>query len=165
MRRRAGKRHFNRRTGEPHCVAGSTQGQQSSDERVRSVRIEHRPRRVQANRRSHSGQVARLRNFSENGLVEAEAIGARIKRERLAANLTQRELAEAVGVGVPHISKVEAGRENPSDELLGKVAARLGIDPDELLLVARRVPTELLESLAASPSEGLAHLRTWKATK
>ena len=36
--------------------------------------------------------------------------------------MTQRVLAERVGVGTPHISKIEAGRENPSDELLRNIA-------------------------------------------
>lgn len=88
-----------------------------------------------------------------------ETIGQRIKRERLAMNLTQRELANRVGVGVPHISKIEAGRENPSDELLRKLAAVFRIDSDELLLVARRVPPDLVEKLAEDPGEGIKFLR------
>ena len=50
-----------------------------------------------------------------------ESIGQRIKRERLKKSLTQRELAWKVEVGTPHILKVEAGRESPSDELLKKL--------------------------------------------
>lgn len=88
-----------------------------------------------------------------------ETIGQRIKRERLAINLTQRELANRVGVGVPHISKVESGRENPSDELLRKLASVFQLDSDELLLVARRVPQELVEKLAEDPGEGIKFLR------
>lgn len=67
----------------------------------------------------------------------SETIGQRIKRERLASNMTQRDLANRVGVGVPHVSKAEAGRENPSDELLRKLASVFKIDADEPFLVAR----------------------------
>lgn len=92
-----------------------------------------------------------------------ETIGERIRRERLRLQMTQRALAESVEVGVPHISKVEAGRENPSDELLSRLADVFGVDAEELLLVARRVPDSLVEKLAADPREALAFLRTWAA--
>ena len=93
--------------------------------------------------------------------MNAESIGQRIKRERIAKSLTQRELAEITDVGVPHISKVEADRENPSEDLLCRMAEVFGIDVEELLLVARRVPGEFLESLAADPPAALEFLRTW----
>lgn len=95
-------------------------------------------------------------------MTQPEAIGQRIKRERLAVNMTQRELASQVNVGVPHISKIEAGRENPSDELLQRVAEVLELDPDELLLVAGRLPAEAIEDLAANPMLALQFLRTFR---
>lgn len=94
-----------------------------------------------------------------------ELIGQRIKRERLAADLTQRELADAVGVGVPHISKVEAGRESPSDDLLVKLAEKFSVSVDELMLTARRLPEDLLEELASDPKQSLEFLRTWKQNR
>lgn len=106
-----------------------------------------------------------LRNLAHNRVVaDVETIGGRIKRERLAREMTQRDLAEAVGVGVPHISKVEAGRENPSDELLEKLAETFDLDVDELFLVARRVPEELVEKLAADPAAAAAYLRKWSTS-
>jgi transcriptional regulator with XRE-family HTH domain len=91
--------------------------------------------------------------------VEAETIGERIKRERLAHSLTQRVLADQVGVGISHISKVEAGRDNPSDQLLERLGASLNVDPDELLIVARRLPAELAEEMAWHPAQWLDLLR------
>ena len=76
--------------------------------------------------------------------------------------MTQRALAEVVGVGVPHISKIEAGRENPSDDLLRKIADLFGCDLDELLLAARRMPSDLIEEFAADPAGSLEYLRRWK---
>jgi len=93
-------------------------------------------------------------------MPDIETIGQRVKRERLAIDLTQRELAEAVGVGVPHISKVEAGRENPSDDLLDRLAGVFKVEVDELLVVARRLPEEVLDKLAADPVKALEFLRT-----
>ena len=76
--------------------------------------------------------------------------------------MTQRELAAAIGVGVPHVSKVEAGRENPSDDLIAQVARVFDCEFDELLLVARRIPQDLLDKFAADPKESLRYLRTMK---
>ena len=95
-------------------------------------------------------------------MPDGELIGDRIKRERLSRGMTQRQLADAVQVGVPHISKVEANRENPSDDLLERVAKVFGLDADELLIVARRVPPELVEQFATDPAQALSFLRAWK---
>ncbi len=94
---------------------------------------------------------------------EIETIGQRIKRERLNRSLTQRDLAKLVGVGAPHISKIEAGRESPSDELLYQIAETFNCDLDELLLSARRLPPDLLETLALDPQRSLQFLRELKA--
>lgn len=92
-------------------------------------------------------------------MAEAETIGARIRRERLALTMTQRDLAMRVGVGVPHISKVEADRESPSDDLIRRLAEVFEVDPDELLLAARRVPDDLIEQFADDPAKALAFFR------
>lgn len=102
------------------------------------------------------------RKSDENGPVEPiETVGQRIKRERLEQDMTQRALADAVVVGVPHISKIESSRESPSDELLMRIAEVLDIAVEELLLVARRVPDEMVESFASDPAQALAFFRAW----
>lgn len=98
-------------------------------------------------------------------MTSPEAIGDRIRRERLQRNMTQRELAERVEVGVPHISKIEAGRENPSDELLGRIGKVFGVNTEELLIVARRLPENVVETLAADPAKALEFLRTFDPAK
>lgn len=95
-------------------------------------------------------------------MAESQTIGQRIKEERLAAGLTQRELAAMVDVGVPHISKVEAERESPSDELLERMARVFKVDVEELMLVARRIPASVLDDLATDPPRALEFLRQWK---
>lgn len=109
--------------------------------------------------------VAALRNTTHNRAVsDVETIGARVRRERLARGMTQRQLAEKVRVGVPHISKVEADRESPSDVLLKRLAEVFGIDPDELYLVARRLPEAMVEKFAIDPAKALTYLRQWRET-
>ena len=95
-------------------------------------------------------------------MTEAETFGARIKRHRLAAGLTQRELADKVSVGVPHVSKVEADRENPSDELIVRLARVFDVDADELFLTARRLPPGLAEDVASNPAQVLQYFRTMR---
>ena len=107
-------------------------------------------------------RVVPLRNHAHNdGVTTSETIGQRIRRERLAREMTQRELADAVDVGVPHISKVEDDRESPSDDLLRRIATALKIDADELFIVARRLPEEMIEQLAADPTQAVLFLRQW----
>lgn len=95
-------------------------------------------------------------------MEEAETFGARIKRHRLAAGLTQRELAVKVKVGVPHVSKVEADRENPSDDLIVRLAQVFKQDADELFLAARRLPPALAEDVATDPARALQYFRTMR---
>ena len=115
----------------------------------------------------HASGMQRLRKHTISPIMEImddiEPIGQRIRRERLKRAMTQRELAEEVGVGAPHISKIEAGRESPSDELLRSIAEILDCNFDELLLAARRMPPDLMERLASDPKGSLEYLRQWKA--
>jgi transcriptional regulator with XRE-family HTH domain len=96
-------------------------------------------------------------------MTEAESFGARIRRHRLDAGMTQRVLAGEVGVGVPHISKVEADRENPSDDLIVRLAKVFDADPDELFLAARRLPPALAEDMANDPAKVLQYFRTMRS--
>lgn len=94
-------------------------------------------------------------------------LGARIKEVRLAAHLSQRELARRVGVSFPHISKVEADREPASTELLTRIAAEVreeGVDcsADELILLADHMPDELRQAVSAKADLAPVFLRRWK---
>jgi transcriptional regulator with XRE-family HTH domain len=90
-------------------------------------------------------------------------LGERIRKERKAAGLSQRDLAQRVGVSFPHISKVEADKEPASPELLTRIAQEVGIEPDELLLLAGRVPSELSEVVVNKHTLAPRFLRSWKA--
>jgi transcriptional regulator with XRE-family HTH domain len=70
-------------------------------------------------------------------------------------------LATKVGVGFPHISKIESGKESPSEELLQRIASALGASADELLLVANRVPEELAD-VVREKELAPQFLRMWK---
>ncbi len=90
-----------------------------------------------------------------------EPVGARIRRRRTELGLSLVELAGTVGIGAPHLSKIERGLEQPSETLLANVATALAIDADELMLGAGLVPRWMVEALAVDPARAAATLRRW----
>ena len=91
--------------------------------------------------------------------MSTESLGQRIKQRRLEKGLTQRELAEATGITVPYMSKIEADRETPTDEKLERIAKALGLNSDELILAAGRLPEDVIERLTADPGRAREFLR------
>jgi XRE family transcriptional regulator, regulator of sulfur utilization len=66
-------------------------------------------------------------------------IGSRLLQQRLAAGLTQKQLASASGVDQADISRIEHGENNPTTETLDALARPLGVTLD---LVAAGASTE-----------------------
>ncbi len=70
--------------------------------------------------------------------------GDRIRDFRTAKGFSQRALGEQVGVSFTYISKVENGKldfgDFPSEDLIRRLAAALGADEEELLLLAEKIP-------------------------
>jgi transcriptional regulator with XRE-family HTH domain len=88
-------------------------------------------------------------------------IGARMRAARLAAGLTQRELAGGQ-FSASYISALERGNVIPSFRALGKLANRLGVTISALLgeselglsaLVANRTPKEIIAEIERSERE------------
>jgi transcriptional regulator with XRE-family HTH domain len=48
-------------------------------------------------------------------------IGRALKVERVAAGVTSTAIAEAVGISIGHLSRIEKGERTASDELVGKI--------------------------------------------
>jgi DNA-binding XRE family transcriptional regulator len=61
------------------------------------------------------------------GSVDGARLGARLRELRLAAGLTQAELARRTGIHRPNIARVEAGRHTPSLETLARLASAIGV--------------------------------------
>jgi DNA-binding XRE family transcriptional regulator len=66
--------------------------------------------------------------------VDGEKLGARLRELRLAAGLTQAELARRTGIHRPNIARVEAGRHTPSLETLSRIANAIGVSTTHVLL-------------------------------
>lgn len=54
-------------------------------------------------------------------------VGERIKEARLAANMTQADLAERLGVAYQNIGQWESGKRNPKSDTIFKIAEALGV--------------------------------------
>ena len=84
----------------------------------------------------------------------------RLRELRRVARLSQRALAEQVGIDFTYLSKIENGRvEPPSEGVLQRIAKeladRLGRDEtelsDELITLAGKIPSDLAETLSRNP--------------
>lgn len=60
-------------------------------------------------------------------------VGGNVRRLRLAAGMTQEQLAERAGFGQQYISDLERGRENPTVVTLFELGQVLGATPAELV--------------------------------
>jgi len=67
------------------------------------------------------------------GDVDGVRLGQRLRALRLAAGLTQAELARRTGIHRPNIARVEAGRHTPSLETLARLAAAIGVSTTRVL--------------------------------
>ncbi|MFW6049879.1 MAG: helix-turn-helix domain-containing protein [Myxococcota bacterium] len=76
-------------------------------------------------------------NGASNGApdlaVDGARLGARLRELRLAAGLTQAELARRTGIHRPNIARVEAGRHTPSLETLARLASAIGVPTTRVL--------------------------------
>lgn len=81
--------------------------------------------------------------------------GERIRELRKAKNLSQRGLADKVGVSFTYISKIENEKldfgDYPSEDLIRKLAKSLGADADELLLLAEKIPKQIKKRVMERP--------------
>jgi HTH-type transcriptional regulator, competence development regulator len=85
----------------------------------------------------------------------AMTFGGRIRELRQAKELTLRALAKIVKVTFTYVSKIENQKlsfgEFPSDDLIVKLARALDADPDELLLLAEKIPEAIRKRVLQRP--------------
>ena len=82
----------------------------------------------------------------------AETFGRAVKEARRASGLSQRGLAERVGIDFTYLSKIENKRmDPPSEKVIVALADALATDADELIRLAGKVPADLAEFLVADP--------------
>lgn len=87
----------------------------------------------------------------------ATTFASRILELRRNAGLTQRKLADQLGIDFTYLSKLENGHgDPPAEDTIRRLAAATGGDPEELLALAGKISVQLREK--ASQDEEFAML-------
>lgn len=66
-------------------------------------------------------------------MIDYNNIGSRVRTVRVSQKMTQERLANAVGVGVTHISHIETGNTIPSLQVFVDILNVLGCSADQIL--------------------------------
>ena len=83
----------------------------------------------------------------------AKTFGQILKELRRSKNVTQRELASEVGVDFSYISKAENDRlPPPAADTIVKICLVLDAEPDELLSMTGKVPSQVRQMVGESPA-------------
>jgi len=81
--------------------------------------------------------------------------GKRVREHRKAKGLTQRELADLVGINFTYLSKIENDKleqdQSPRSDTIESLAQALDADTDELLLLARKIPELIKQRVIDRP--------------
>ncbi|WP_311482236.1 helix-turn-helix transcriptional regulator [uncultured Anaerococcus sp.] len=76
-----------------------------------------------------------------------------IKKYRQILGLTQKQLADIVGISGAFMSLIEQGKNNPSEENLKKIAEALNVSVEELTIEESNTPTEEILNLLIKLTE------------
>jgi transcriptional regulator with XRE-family HTH domain len=83
------------------------------------------------------------------------SFGEKLRSLRREKKLSQRGLAELVGLNFTYLSKIENSKLDfagyPSEGTILKLAEALGADPDELLLLAEKIPESIRRRVIERP--------------
>ncbi len=82
--------------------------------------------------------------------MPAKTLGETIQEAR-SPRFKLREFARLLDVSPTHLSDVENNRRIPSEQLLSLIAQHLGLDLDDLMASAGRVPEETLRFIEKHP--------------
>lgn len=79
--------------------------------------------------------------------MDYQALGKRIREERLKLHFTQERLAEAIGVSNTYIGLIERGERSLSLDTLVRLANQLGVTVDYLLQDSVKPDNEVYENI------------------
>lgn len=65
-----------------------------------------------------------------------ELIGIRLKRLRQRKKISQEILAEKIGISPKYVSSIERGQENPTLDVVIKLALALGVEIEEVFAIS-----------------------------
>ena len=93
--------------------------------------------------------------------MSKKTFGDLIREKRLALDLTQRDLANLLGVKAAHVAFLESGRRKPSLTLLRRISEICRMDPQKLFLLAHpeaKFLIKLADQEKAKPADS-----TWQS--
>src|SRR6516165_5802456 len=84
-------------------------------------------------------------------MKRTRSLGEFLKARRGALGLTQRSLAQKLGVEASHVAFIESGRRKPSLKLVTRIADTYGLDRQEILLLAHPEARALVSHTESEP--------------
>ena len=85
--------------------------------------------------------------------MKQKTFGQTLKEIRRSKDITQRQLATAVGVDFSYISKIENDRmPPPAADTIVKICEVLEVPPDDLLAMTGKMPTPIKEAISEKPA-------------
>jgi transcriptional regulator with XRE-family HTH domain len=82
-----------------------------------------------------------------------QTFGRALRELRRSKGISQRDLAEKVGVDFSYISKIENDRlPPPAADTIVKICEALQVSPDMLLTLSGKIPSELRDTIGSSPA-------------
>ena len=85
--------------------------------------------------------------------MKHKTFGQTLKEIRRSKDITQRQLATAVGVDFSYISKIENDRmPPPAADTIVKICEVLDVPPDDLLAMTGKMPTPIKEAISEKPA-------------
>jgi transcriptional regulator with XRE-family HTH domain len=91
--------------------------------------------------------------------VAEESFGEWLQKQRKAANLTLRELAEKLGVKHSYLSQLENRIASPSEDLARRIAQVFEADEERVVFLARDVARQIREIKEKYPHQAPAYFR------
>lgn len=89
----------------------------------------------------------------------SNSFGSRIRELRYHKGIGIKKLAPDLGVDYSYLSRLENEKALPSAEIVERLSKYFNHDKDELMLLANKVPIDIMQILREHPREALALLR------
>ena len=90
---------------------------------------------------------------------ESTSFGSRIRELRYQRGIGIKKLAPELGVDYSYLSRLENEKVVPSAKLIERLSEYFDQNKDELMLLADKVPKDVMQILREHPREALALLR------
>lgn len=98
-------------------------------------------------------------NKQPNNRNESTSLGSKIRELRYQRGIGIKKLAPELGVDYSYLSRLENEKAVPSAKIIDRLSEYFDQNKDELMLLADKVPKDVMQILREHPREALALLR------